>query len=197
MHLVKPPKSNCFAQAYKKKEWNIYWLRSRGGTEIGQKIRKILLDPKNTALCPKSELLLYLADRVQHLDEVIVPSLSNNKLVICDRYHDATVAYQGGGRNIHLGWFASLVDELIIKPDLTFFFDISPELSQQRLAKRNEELGVELCRMESEGLSFFERVRAKYKEIAVNEPQRVKVIDASKDIQTIQKELATHLLQIL
>ncbi|MDX2469773.1 MAG: dTMP kinase [SAR324 cluster bacterium] len=168
-----------------------------GGTEIGQKIRKILLDPENAKLCAKSELLLYLADRIQHLEEKIRPALKTGKLVLCDRYHDATVAYQGGGRGLDLSWIESLVEENILKPDLTFFFDISPEVSQARLTKRNEELGMELCRMESEDMAFFERIRVGYKTIAATEPKRVVVIDASKDITTITAEIATHLSKIL
>ncbi len=184
-------------KSLKAKGQDFILTKEPGGTEIGQKIRKILLDPENTKLCAKSELLLYLADRVQHLDEKIKPALESGKLVLCDRYHDATVAYQGGGRGLDLSWLEPLTKDAILKPDLTFFFDISPEVSQARLAKRNEELGMELCRMESEDISFFQRIRTKYKEIAASEPNRVKVIDASKDIQSITAELATHLSKLL
>ena len=101
--------------------------RQPGGTEIGAKIRQILLDPENSAMDPKAELLLYLADRVQHLQEVIRPALAEGKLVLCDRYHDATLAYQGAGRGLDLSWMEELSKDLILTPDLTIWMELDPK----------------------------------------------------------------------
>ncbi len=136
------------------KGYQFIQTRQPGGTEIGQKIREILLDPKNSQMIPEAEVLLYMADRIQHINQVIKPAIQENTIVLCDRYHDATVAYQGGGRQLDLSWLDPLTEKLLLTPDLTLWFDISVEESQRRLNIRNEQQNIEHCRLERFGWGY-------------------------------------------
>lgn len=154
--------------------------REPGGPPISEKIRKILLDPQNRKLTPISEFLLYEASRAQHVDEVIKPLLKKGTIVLCDRFNDATLAYQGYGRKIDHNLIRKLnrLASQGIKPDLTFLLDCPSEIGlkralQRNRASRNEKEG----RFEREKIPFHHRVRRGYLEIAKREPQRVKVID--------------------
>ncbi|MBT3225904.1 MAG: dTMP kinase [Deltaproteobacteria bacterium] len=177
----------------KKSGFNVLVTRQPGGTQIGQLIRQILLNPENTQLVPEAEVLLYMADRIQHIKEVILPALAKNRIVLCDRYHDATLAYQGGGRQLDLSWLEQLQEKHIIAPDLTLWFDISVEQSQDRLKQRNQSLDVENCRLESENSLFFNRVRSEYARLCQKKGDRFIQIEASEDISSIQR----HVLKIV
>ena len=154
--------------------------REPGGCPIGDKVRKILLNPEHRAMTPLSELLLYEASRIQHVKEVIEPLLKKGVVVLCDRFSDATVAYQGYGRGIDLRVVKSLnrLTSQGIKPDITFLLDCPSHLGLKRALQRNRTLNKEReGRFEKEKIQFHHRVRRGYLSIAKKEPDRVKVID--------------------
>jgi dTMP kinase len=166
--------------------------REPGGTAIGDQVRKILLDPENTALDPKAELLLYAAGRAQHLAELIAPELGEGKIVLCDRFSDATLAYQGYGRGLDRAMIRSL-DRIVtngLRPDLTVLLDIDAKAGLARARGRNQRSGLEAeARFENEKLAFHQRVREGYLELAREEPGRFRVIDALPEPETIQDRL--------
>lgn len=176
-------------ESLKKNGINILSTRQPGGTNIGRIIRNILLNPENSRLVPEAEVLLYLADRIQHIKEIILPALQNNQIVLCDRYHDATLAYQGGGRQLDLDWLKSLQQQFVTKPDLTFWLDISVEESQTRLNHRNTIQNTENCRLESENTLFFSRVSKAYHDLCHQEPDRFIRILAEETIDTIRQKI--------
>ncbi|MDT8446277.1 MAG: dTMP kinase [bacterium] len=178
------------------KAWGTDALLTRqpGGTEIGQQIRRILLDPQNRKMTSTTELLLYMADRIQHVEEVIRPALKTGKLVLCDRYHDATLAYQGGGRGLDLTWLKPLEDQLEL-PALTLFFRLAPALAHQRLNLRNQAKGEEPCRLESEERAFFEATDHAYMQLAARAPERFLVIDANRPVEVIHNEVVQKVLK--
>jgi len=150
--------------------------REPGGTPLGERIRDSLLNSEaKMSITPIAELMLFLASRVEHVERVIQPALKEGKVVLCDRFHDSSVAYQGGGRLLGM----DKVDQIClltcgeIKPDLTFFLDIAPEKGLKRLPHPPD-------RMEKEALIFHQRVRQAFLEIANSQPKRVRVIDASQ-----------------
>ena len=153
--------------------------REPGGCPIGEKVRQILLNPDHRAMTPLSELLLYEASRAQHVKEVIEPLLKKGVVVLCDRFNDATVAYQGYGRGIDLRVVESLnrLTSQGIKPDVTFLLDCPSDLGLKRALRRNRTLNKEKeGRFEEEEVQFHDRVRRGYLSIAKKEPDRVKVI---------------------
>ncbi len=157
--------------------------REPGGTEAGRRIRAILLDPESRGLSPKAELLLYVADRADHVAKVILPALSAGKVVVCDRYVDATIAYQGIARGLGAELVASLHRLLFddLKPDLTLLFDLPPDVSLRRAlgALQRGDRSAGESRFEKEARAFHERVRAGYLQLADREPDRYRVLDAA------------------
>jgi dTMP kinase len=154
--------------------------REPGGCPIGEKVRKILLNPDHREMVPLSELLLYEAARAQHVKEVIKPFLKKGRVVLCDRFSDATIAYQGYGRKIDLRWIERLnhFSSRGIKPDVTFLLDCPSDVGLKRALKRNRTLKQEKEeRFEKEKIQFHQRVRKGYLALAKKEPRRVKVID--------------------
>jgi dTMP kinase len=172
--------------------------REPGGTRIGRKIRSILLDPESATMNPAAELLLYTADRVQHIQEIILPMIEGGSTVICDRYFDATLAYQGVARGLDITLILDL-HKLIcrnLKPDLTFLLDLSPDTGLQRAWKQlksGSRMDTE-SRFEKETLVFHERVRAGYMAIAEKEPERFRIIDASQSEDQVQAQI-TRILE--
>ena len=161
--------------------------REPGGTPVAERIREVLLNPENGAVSDTCELLLMFAARAAHLDELIVPALARGDWIVCDRFTDASYAYQGGGRGLPDQAIAGL-ERLVqdsLKPDLTILLDASLEVT----AKRRHDRGL-TDRFEAEETAFFRRVQQKYRDIAVAEPGRVRLVDASKDIETVQGQLA-------
>ena len=146
---------------------NTELTREPGGTRIGKAIRQVLQNPKNQEMIPETELLLYLADRLQHLQEKVVPRLAEGTWVISDRFHDSTIAYQGGGRNLDLAFLDSIVREKIqpFQPDKTFVLLLSPEMALERLRGREASGGVELSRLDLESVKFFQRVDLAFREL--------------------------------
>ena len=167
--------------------------REPGGTRIGEKIRAILLDPLSKDMDPLTELLLYTADRAQHIKEYILPLLLDGKIVLCDRYYDATMAYQGFARGLNIGLIEKIHKLLFenLKPDITLLLDLPPEIGLERAWKQinNGNRVSQETRFEEERLSFHKRVRAGYLELSRLEPERFRVIDASKDAHEIREEI--------
>lgn len=164
--------------------------REPGGTPYAEKIRNLLLEHNDESLDTMAELLLIFACRAQHLSRVIRPALAAGKWVLCDRFTDATYAYQGGGRGVDMDKIASL-ESLVqnsLRPDLTVILDIDPELGLQRATRRGK-----LDRFETEQLSFFERVRATYLGLAATDSRRYQVIDAGASLPQVQKQIAAVL----
>ncbi|MFC1862984.1 dTMP kinase [Thermodesulfobacteriota bacterium] len=163
-----------------------------GGTRVGKNIRKILLDSRNSDLCPLAELILYAADRAQHVEEIIKPALEHGKWVICDRYFDATIAYQGFARGQDMG-LISLLNEKVtngISPDITFLLECPVELGLNRALRRNKELSLEdQDRFEKEKLEFHQRVREGYLELANMDKERFEIIDASRPEDVVEEEI--------
>jgi dTMP kinase len=166
--------------------------REPGGTLIGNQIRKILLDPANSALDPAAELLLYAASRAQHLREIIMPALAGGAIVLCDRFSDATLAYQGYGRGLDIEMIREL-DRIVtagMRPDLTLLFDIDAASGIARARGRNNSHGLEAeARFENEELAFHERVKQGYLALVVQEPERFQVLDASSPVEATQAKV--------
>ncbi len=166
--------------------------REPGGTPIGDQVRKILLDPSNRSLDPAAELLLYAASRAQHLREIIIPALASNTTVLCDRFSDATLAYQGYGRGLDIEMIRSL-DRIVtagMRPDLTLLFDIEAASGIARARGRNNSRGLETeARFENEELAFHERVRQGYLTLVMQEPDRIRVVDASPSAEAVQAKV--------
>jgi dTMP kinase len=156
--------------------------REPGGTPFGMEVREVLLHSRGADRVPLAELLLYLADRCQHLAEVVEPELARGGTVLCDRYHDATLAYQGYARGLGLEFIDRLAAMLRIrKPDLTLLFDLEVEMGLRRAQIRNaDEACEEMGRFEAESLDFHRRVREGYLELARREPDRFVILDASR-----------------
>ena len=159
--------------------------REPGATEIGKRIRAILLDPDSKVMDPSTELLLYTADRVQHVKELLEPSLAAGKTVLCDRYFDATLVYQGYARGLDIAMIKELHRLMNggLQPDLTLLLDLSPEEGLARAWQQIDNgtrTGRE-TRFEKEAIAFHNRVRAGYLELAHREPQRFRIIDAAQD----------------
>ena len=166
--------------------------REPGGCPIAERIRKILLNPDHREMTPLSELFLYEASRAQHVKEVIEPFLKRGTVVICDRFIDASIAYQGYGRKVDLNWVARLnrLSAEGIKPDITFLLDCPIDLGLKRALRRNRALNQEKeGRFEREKVQFHHRVRGGYLSIAKKDPQRVKVIDTRQGEERIFEKI--------
>ncbi len=163
-----------------------------GGGPLGKDLRKILLD-KKTSISPEVELLLMMADRKNHIDNIVEPCLEKGVWVISDRYLDSSYAYQGGGRQIDTSKIDILTELLKLPiPDLTILFDLSPEIALQRAKNRSE-----LDRFESEPIDFHRRIREAYLNLANDNVERYVVIDASKDIQNVKDQVQKKVNQFI
>lgn len=180
-------------QFLEKQGISVIATREPGGTVLAEKLRHSLLENQGEAISEKTELLLMFAARSQHITNVINPVLERGDWVLCDRFTDATYAYQGGGRGVdtHLiAWLEQFV-QAGLQPDLTLLFDAPIELGMQRAKKR----GV-LDRFENEQLSFFNKVRNAYLQRAQQYPERMKILDAAQPLEKVQNDIQ-YLLQSL
>lgn len=160
--------------------------REPGGTALAESIRQLLLDKDQEAIAEQAELLMMFAARAQHIKHVIKPALDQGTWVVCDRFTDATYAYQGGGRDMDLSainWLERFVQG-DLRPDLTLLLDAPVQTGMERAGQRGK-----LDRFESEKMAFFERVRSAYSRIAVQQPDRVKVVDASLSLKEVQQQI--------
>lgn len=168
--------------------------REPGGTPLAEEIREVLLCNRDEKVCSKAELLMMFAGRAQHIDQVIEPHLARGNWVLCDRFTDATYAYQGAGREMGSELIAQLETMVqgSMRPDLTLILDVPVELGLERAGKRSEP-----DRFELEKNDFFNRVRQAYLRMAENNPQRYKIIDASLPLDDVQQQIADNLSRFL
>ncbi len=174
---------NLIAEYLKAKGFDILLTREPGGKGLGEKIREILLN-YDGVVSDRCESFLFLADRAQNIDTIINPAVEQGKIVLCDRHTDSTVAYQGRGRGLDINRI-NYLNNIATNgrtPDLTLVFDVDIETSNKRV-------GAEKDRMESSGDEFFNRVRTGYLELAKSEPDRIKVIDATKSVEDVHKQV--------
>jgi len=167
--------------------------REPGGTEVAEKIRRLLLDVHTETISEVTELLLVFAARSQHIQQVIKPALNQGKWVLCDRFIDSTYAYQGGGRNMDLSaitWLAQFVQQ-DLKPDLTLLLDAPIELGLRRAKQR-----AALDRFEQEQLEFFQNVRTMYLRQAEANSHRIKIIDAAQNLSAVQNNIQQLIAQM-
>lgn len=168
--------------------------RAPGGTPLGQHIRELLLHGQETSLAKRAEFYLFLADRAQHVEQVIRPALEDGCVVLCDRFNDSTVAYQGYARGLSEEKVAAECAFACngIQPDCTFYLDIAPEVSRERARKKGRH-----DRIESESLAFHEAIRASFLHIAKREPQRVIVLNAACSPEEVQQQALEKLDALL
>ena len=167
--------------------------REPGSTDVGLKIRAILLDPAHHDIDSRAELLLYMADRAHHLGAVVRPAIDSGKTVLCDRYFDATLAYQGYARGLDID-LLKLLHKLVLDdytPDLTLLLDLPPDIGLRRAWRQISagERKTAETRFEKEALQFHERVRAGYLDLARRSPQRFRIVDAARDPETVRKTI--------
>ena len=176
--------------------YEIVRTREPGGTPIAEQIRNVILDKENTAMDGRTEALLYAASRRQHLVEKVWPALKEGKIVICDRYLDSSLAYQGGARGLGIDNILSinLFATENTWPDLTLLFDIKPEIG---LARINANANREVNRLDLEELGFHNKVRESFLELAKRWPDRFVIIDASQDRETVAKNTMEAILSRL
>jgi dTMP kinase len=165
--------------------------REPGGTEVGESIRQILLPSKTTSLKPVSELLLYYASRHQNLVQNILPALKKGYWVLCDRFADASMAYQGYGRGVDLEFIRQLNRAVIHQrqPDLTILIDIEPVLALSRARERNRQGATDEGRFERESPEFFTRVRRGYLTIARDDPERVRIVNGNQPVEAVHQDI--------
>lgn len=180
----KTTQMKLLAEYLQNKGYDVVITREPGSRGLGEKIREILLHYEGD-VSSDAESFLFLADRAQNIDEIVNPAVSAGKIVLCDRHTDSTIAYQGYGRGIDIKKLTLLNDIAVgeRKPDMTFVFDIDIDTSMNRV-------GQEKDRMESSGADFFNKVRRGYLEIGKQEPERVKILDATKSIEEIFKDVS-------
>ena len=175
--------------------YRVTLTREPGGTPIAEKIREMLLDRKNESMTSITELFLYLASRAQHVEQIIMPSLHEGKIVICERFSDATYVYQGFARGLDLQIIENLTQIATsgLEPDLTIVLDLEVEEGLLRA----EKLKNHLDRLESQSADFHNKVRNGYLTIACKHPERVKVVDAKGSIEDVHFRIRQHINHIL
>lgn len=169
---------------------DVVMTREPGGTVIGEKVRGILLDPSSSGLTPRAELFLYAAARAQHIEDVVLPALNDGSTVLCDRFTDATFAYQGHGREIPLN-VVRVVTSLItmdLVPDLTILLDLPVEKGLARARERNRaNAASDATRFEDEDLEFHRRIRQGYLELASADRDRIKIVPADAPVDRVAR----------
>lgn len=186
----KTTQMKLLAEYFEKKGKEVVLTREPGGKGLGEKVREILLN-YDGEVSDRCESFLFLADRAQNIDIIVNPAVKEGKIVLCDRHIDSTVAYQGYGRGLNIDRI-NILNNLATngkKPDLTLVFDVDVETSMKRVGKEKD-------RMESAGIDFHNRVRKGYLELAKQEPKRIKVLDATKSIEEIHKDVINILAEV-
>jgi len=187
----KTTQSSLLAQYLKKRGYEVVKTFEPGGTRLGMRIKEILLGPSHAKMSETSELFLYLADRAEHVQKIIKPALEHRKIVISDRFADASIAYQGYGRGLEIDWIEEL-NRIVtqgILPDITFLLDITPSLATRRGKKKD--------RMEKEQMSFHQRVYQGYLELAKSHPERIKVVPGEGTPQKVHLTIREALFPYL
>ncbi|HYH01585.1 MAG TPA: dTMP kinase [Bacillota bacterium] len=191
----KSTQARLLADYLEKQGREVVLTREPGGTPLAEEIRKLILTPTAEALEPMAEILLYTASRAQHVQGLIKPALTAGKVVICERFIDSSLAYQGYG----LGWDLELirtVNRIAVgefMPDLTFLLDNDPQLGLERVAKRSGENQTTVDRIEARGVAFQQRVRQGFLELAADDSRIILIKTAKRTISEIHQEIITHL----
>ena len=193
----KTTQAKKLANYLKRKGYEVVLIREPGGERISEKIRKILLSEKNKEMTHVTELLLYLASRAQLTERIILPNLKQKKMVICDRYSDSTLAYQGYGRGLNKSMIGNLnqVASSGLSPDLTILLDVPVEISLKRKAKEKKNKGGD--RLEKEKFEFHQKIRDGYLRIAQKNKRRIKIIDGRKDQEKTWQKVKAEIDSIL
>lgn len=195
----KSTQARLLAEALKAKGIRVLCTREPGGTAIGEKIRGILHDVRNTAMLPLTEILLYSASRAQHVGEVIRPALARGEVVICDRYAESTLAYQGYGRGLDLEMLRQITTFATggLRPDLIVYLDLDVQEGLER-KRRDQQAGRgEWNRMDQEEIAFHRRVRQGYLKMAQEEPTRWLVLDATQPVAVLHQTVCNRVLRLL
>jgi dTMP kinase len=174
--------------------YRVTCTREPGGTSIGDQIRKVILSNKNIEMHPRTEILLFQSSRAQLVEQVITPRLARGEIILCDRYADSTIAYQGYGHQVGLETLKTIVEFATggLKPDLSILLDIEVETGLRRRQKNGD-----INRLDAFVTEFHQRVRAGYHEIIKGEPERWVVIDANRDFNEVQRDLQQVIQQKL
>ena len=185
----------ALAEFLEEEGYDVLVTREPGGTPVGDQIREVLMNLKNVSIVPRTEILLFLAARAQHVDSIIRPALEAGKIVLCDRFGDSTLAYQGYGHKTDLNTLRSLLNFSTggLRPDLTLLLDIPVNKGIERKQKNSSEWN----RLDAYALAFHERVRQGYLILAKEEPERWAVIDATQDKENVQKAMRQAVIQRL
>lgn len=186
----KSTQARLLFQYLQSKGLDVLLTREPGGNNLAEKLRRLLLDPRHK-ISPLAELFLYQAARIEHTEEIIIPALKKGKTVICDRYTDATVAYQGYGRGISLKIISRLnaIATKNLKPDLTILLDLPPETG---LARRIKLTNSNTDRLEKENIAFHHRVRQGYRRLSQAEPKRIKIFPALGSPDKLTKKIQEY-----
>lgn len=172
------------AEALKEKGFSVVCTREPGGIEIAEQIRKVILDRENTEMDARTEALLYAAARRQHLVEKVIPALETGTIVLCDRYIDSSLAYQGHARGLGIEKVFSInkfaIDEYM--PDITLYFDVNPEIGLGRI---NQDAGREINRLDEESVNFHYKVREGYLLLLSKSPERIRLINAENELNEV------------
>lgn len=181
-------------ESLKQKGYDIVVTREPGGTTVGNQIREVLLSPDHHEMTPRVEMMLYAASRAQNVEQVIRPALERGAIVLCDRFIDASIAYQGYGLQYDLDQIQSLNEWATngLTPDLTFLFDLSPERANARMKDRGQ-----LDRIESRDQAFHERVYEGFQTLLKQYPERIIRVDADQSIECIQDEVLDYTIERL
>ncbi|MDN4495405.1 dTMP kinase [Ureibacillus aquaedulcis] len=187
---------NKIAERLQEEGIDVLATREPGGIEIAEKIREVILNPENTAMDERTEALLYAAARSQHFFEKVEPAMKQGKLVLCDRFIDSSLAYQGYARGIGMDEVLSINEFAIGKqlPDLTILFDLDPAVGLARIHSHNER---ELNRLDVESLSFHEKVREGYHEVVKRYPDRIKIVNADQSVEKVVEDVWRLIVQSL
>jgi dTMP kinase len=187
---------NMLAENLQKEGFEVMATREPGGIEIAEQIRQVILDRNNTAMDPRTEALLYAAARRQHLAEKVKPALDNGKIILCDRFVDSSLAYQGYARGLGIDEVYSINEFAIenMMPELTLYFDLAPELGLERI---NKNKGREVNRLDLENLEFHQKVREGYMILAERFADRIVKIDASRDLETVYEDAEAKIKDLL
>lgn len=179
--------------------YRVFYTREPGGTPIGDQIRRILHDVKNSAITARAEILLYSASRAQLVEQIILPRLAQGEVVLCDRYADSTYAYQGYGRQLDFDQLRLITRfaTQALTPDLTIYLDLDVEEGLRRKSAANRAGQGEWNRMDQLDLAFHQRVRRGYLEMARAEPERWLVVDATASVAAINQLICQRLEQVL
>lgn len=196
----KTTQAQILSEYLSEKGYEVALTHEPGGTPLGEKLRHILLTPNGNDLSTFCELFLYLADRADHVEKVIKPALNEGKVVICDRFADATIAYQGYGQGVEIGLIEqlNLLAAQQIEPDLTIVLDIDSQVGLRKAIETKIEIGLKNGdRLEQRGLDFHRRVRQGYLNIAQNNPSRVKLIQVGDSIEEIQRKIRNYVDELI